>query len=849
MHVDSQPGRTRRAVRWAVLAAVLVLPATAQHQPVTLYDKDFNEINPMTGENAGVPFSPKNTCGTCHDYETITSSYHFQMGWDKISDDFGKERGRPWDLSDGFMGRWYPYAYRQLAKKKNAHPDEIDLTVYDFVGFSRSGPDQPPCGACHPGGGGLEYDRDGNRYDERLRENPELRDTLDGDYYRSRWDASGVVEADCFICHWPRYDFAERVRQLEMGNYQWAVVAATGLGIVEGSVADGEQPRVTYNRRFFNEDGTLTPPVSWPPPGENCVFCHGTADVKKRGFSWKDIRNPDIHQQQGMACVACHTAGLDHQITKGDEFVSTVADELDNTMMGCRECHRSGYHGASIPRHRSVRPGHVEAIACETCHIPKLHRAAALWSETTTGELVFTTNPPTAEAFGEHAEWYPVYERRDDGRIYPVNEVFTSWWGNLDEDGIVYPLFLREQKAAWERFSEAVTDDNGDGKPEVNREEEIVAGLRVFSETLQGNRRFRRIHPVFLKGRDAWHLGEDGRLAKLDYDVTGLTSVIFSINHIVAPARMALGAQGCRDCHATDARFFTGPRIVDPYDASGAPVTEANGLRIGCEPWAFYINALHQQILSPAVSTAIVLVIFLIVVHYHSYGPKRIPFEPFSHEILRFTLLERFIHLFRLIAFVVLAVTGLIMAFNWTPWQELFFRSPDQMLEFHIVFGIVFIITTVMGIVVWFRDALFADYDKHWVRIIGGYLGYKGAVPAGRFNAGQKMFYWYTAIFGLVMSVTRVMLIYKKAFDLADICFTATVHNLFGFILIAGVLAHAYLGTIANPGTWRVLVDGYVTKEWAKHHHPYWYRELVEQGKIRDDEGRPASGDQRSDDD
>ena len=37
---------------------------------------------------------------------------------------------------------------------------------------------------------------------------------------------------------------------------------------------------------------------------------------------------------------------------------------------------------------------------------------------------------------------------------------------------------------------------------------------------------------------------------------------------------------------------------------------------------------------------------------------------------------------------------------------------------------------------------------------MGGYLGYKGEVPAGRFNAGQKMFYWYTAIFGVIMSVT-----------------------------------------------------------------------------------------------
>ena len=41
-----------------------------------------------------------------------------------------------------------------------------------------------------------------------------------------------------------------------------------------------------------------------------------------------------------------------------------------------------------------------------------------------------------------------------------------------------------------------------------------------------------------------------------------------------------------------------------------------------------------------------------------------------------------------------------------------------------------------------------------------------------------------------------------------------------------------YLGTVANPGTWRVLVDGSVTREWAKHHHPNWFHKLKEQERV-----------------
>ena len=61
-------------------------------------------------------------------------------------------------------------------------------------------------------------------YEQGLAENPNLAETLDGDYYQSQWDTSGVVEADCLICHLAGYDFEARVDQLKNGNYRWAVV-------------------------------------------------------------------------------------------------------------------------------------------------------------------------------------------------------------------------------------------------------------------------------------------------------------------------------------------------------------------------------------------------------------------------------------------------------------------------------------------------------------------------------------------------------------------------------------------------------------------------------------------------
>lgn len=829
--------RFRNTILTCGLIALAAATASAQHPAIFLMDHNGDLIDPVNGENANAPFSIKQTCGMCHDYDVITQGYHFQMGWDTVSDDFGVEEGRPWSLSNGFLGRWYPYSYRQLAKKNNSHADEIDLTVYDFVGFSSPGRGEPPCGACHPGGGGLEFDRDGNRYDDRLAEQPELAESLDGDYYESKWDKSGVVEADCMICHLEGYDFNARVDQLKDGNYRWAVVAGSRFGIVDGAVRRGGEPTVTYETRLFNVDGSITLDMSWPPPDANCMYCHGSSDVKKRGFSWNDIFNPDIHNQQEISCTACHPAGLDHQIAKGNEPAFTVAPEYEGSNKSCAECHMEGYLGAPVPAHDSIRPGHLEKIRCESCHVPQLNRAAANGHEATTGRLEFHPRPMDAKEAGEVGLWFPDYERRSDGMIYPMNRFLAVYWANRDADGLVYPLFLREQEVGWKIFKDEVTDEDGDGHMEVNRPEEIVAGLQAFATTLEGNQRFEQIQPVFIKSEIAYELDENGNLIESSLEGTPLEGgsyVKFSINHNTAPTRMALGANGCKDCHVASAQMFRGQQTIDLHGPDGTPVTVSNGRFFGCNLTAFRINSLHQRIVSPYVGPLIILVVFFIVVHYHSYGPKRITFDPYSQEIKRFNLAERSIHLFRLLSFVILGVTGLILAFNLNLWQHLLFGSARNLHNFHVWSGIVFIATTLGGILLWFRDAFFESYDKDWVRKMGGYLGHKGEVPAGRFNAGQKMFYWYSGILGALMSITGLVLIFKGSFALPTICVTSTIHNLLGFFLIAGVMAHAYLGTIANPGTWRVLIDGSVTRGWAKHHHPNWYQALLQEEKHGD---------------
>ena len=45
--------------------------------------------------------------------------------------------------------------------------------------------------------------------------------------------------------------------------------------------------------------------------------------------------------------------------------------------------------------------------------------------------------------------------------------------------------------------------------------------------------------------------------------------------------------------------------------------------------------------------------------------------------------------------------------------------------------------------------------------------------------------------------------------------------------MLAGFIIHVYEGTAHQPGTFRSMIDGTVTEDWARTHHPAWYQEAT----------------------
>jgi hypothetical protein len=77
------------------------------HTNIVLKDRLGNAIQ----LNSTEPYSPRQTCGTCHDVDEIANGYHFQQGRTDdngivpMKDDFNGD-GRTWLKSDGMYGKW-----------------------------------------------------------------------------------------------------------------------------------------------------------------------------------------------------------------------------------------------------------------------------------------------------------------------------------------------------------------------------------------------------------------------------------------------------------------------------------------------------------------------------------------------------------------------------------------------------------------------------------------------------------------------------------------------------------------------------------------------------------------------
>ncbi len=393
-------------------------------------------------------------------------------------------------------------------------------------------------------------------------------------------------------------------------------------GVANGSLLVGEADQLMLSHRVL----TAT------PKDHACRGCHAMADSKKRGAIWfsdADVHyayqnktndadpSNDIPPSESTACTSCHAGGANHTIAKGNSFDGSVHDAADyENFRACRDCHLEGpskHPDAPTPQFDLHFPEQVVGdmiviLACQTCHIPHAQTAADLVVDNAvTGSTVgysteeFLSADPLDPTDPDKSKWYPALMPRMDSdgveRLFPVKLLLSVWWGDWDDnstpadlsDDKIAPIPLwRVRQITGNAPLPVVTDDNGDGKMEVNRPAEIDA----YIQALKGNDSYGRqvaARPVLVKGRHVSYedIGQPDNVNTFAFEGTGIvveSMHAFGIDHNVPVAGVGWGSDdygnwGCGHCH----EFQNGGQptvvmdrliLVDPFGPDGQPVYE-----------------------------------------------------------------------------------------------------------------------------------------------------------------------------------------------------------------------------------------------------------------------------------
>ena len=270
--------------------------------------------------------------------------------------------------------------------------------------------------------------------------------------------------------------------------------------------------------------------------------------------------------------------------------------------------------------------------------------------------------------------------------------------------------------------------------------------------------------------------------------------------------------------------------LIQPFvQYPGSRLTNAG------EAW----RQVRNQWLIPYGGSLLVIVLGALAIFYWRKGAIRLHGQPTGVEIERFTPFERSAHWANAIAFVVLAISGVVMAFGKFFLQPVLGDTLFGWLAYvlknaHNFAGPLFAVSLTIVFVTFVKDNLPRKEDLTWLVKAGGMLS-EHEVPSHRFNAGEKVLFWggvfalglIVVVSGLILDKVIPGLVYERA--------TMQVAHMFHaaatVLMMAMFMGHIYMGTIGTEGAYKAMKTGYVDETWAKEHHELWYND-IQAGKI-----------------
>ncbi len=483
------------------------------------------------------PFSTRQTCGRCHDYNKIASGWHFN-GHDSEVDP-GRP-GHPWVLTDNGTRTQVPISGRQWPGAFT--PEQLGLSPWEFVNQNFG---------HFPGGS----------YGEMEAEHP---------YDLARQDIGGKYEINCLACHNADsyQDQNEAALQAARENYRWIPAASSQMAVVNGVAAeqnifydsefDDETFKVTYKDGLFDAEDMAFFDITGEPLNARCYFCHSSQNLSV-GEDQEWTRDEDVHLAAGINCVDCHRNGDDHMITRGIE-----AEGLGQTLT-CEGCHVSEHHaeipvsgrlGAPEPAHRGIPAIHFEKLTCTACHSgPWPKEEAGRW-RTARMHKTGLHGKHNLEITQPHV-YAPILMKGADGKIGPHKVFWPAYWATVPTASTTLtgeefkPIAPKDVLAKAKKVLSTDVEKEDDWKPLT--EQQIAEVLKQLGSE--------EADAVYIAGGKLYRLNAKGGIESQIHAVA--EPYAWPMAHDVRPAEQALGVRKCKDCHTTDSAFFFGTVQMD----------------------------------------------------------------------------------------------------------------------------------------------------------------------------------------------------------------------------------------------------------------------------------------------
>jgi formate dehydrogenase subunit gamma len=249
--------------------------------------------------------------------------------------------------------------------------------------------------------------------------------------------------------------------------------------------------------------------------------------------------------------------------------------------------------------------------------------------------------------------------------------------------------------------------------------------------------------------------------------------------------------------------------------------------------WDFF----HEVLLHWTGIVVILGMVALLAAAYLIVGRLRISAGRAGTKVHRFNGIERFSHWLTASSFVVLGITGLNITFGkhllrpiigpdaFSDWSQ-FAKYVHNYVSFAFVVGLVLIAA------MWVKDNIPRKIDLVWLKQGGGFIPGKHPT-AGRFNAGEKLVFWFALGAGAAVAVSGYLLIFPfYVTNIAGMQLAQVIHSLIAVTFVAVIIAHIYIGTLGMEGAFEAMGTGNVDLNWAKEHHGLWLADEIAKGRV-----------------